>query len=216
MSTTAHDAIDEPQDEAVEYDEEALEAALRPTRAGGVLVTVLGALGLLAAFTLAVEKVETLLDPNYVPSCNFNPVLSCGSVMSTDQAALFGFPNPFLGILGFSVVVTVGVVLASGVRLPVWIHWGLALGCTAGLVFIHWLAWQSLYDIKALCPYCMVVWTVTIPLFVWSTLSAARMSSGSRLVHGLWSYRLVIVLAWYLVFIAAIGEAFWSYWSTLL
>ncbi|TIC84585.1 vitamin K epoxide reductase family protein [Nocardioides sp. GY 10127] len=189
---------------------------MRPTRAGGLLVTVLGALGLLAAFTLSVEKVEILIDPSYVPSCNINPVLSCGSVMVTDQAALFGFPNPFLGILGFSVVVTVGVILASGVRLPVWIHWGLALGTFLGLIFIHWLAWQSLYDIHALCPYCMVVWTVTIPLFVWSTLSAARLSSASPLVHTLWAWRLPIVLAWYVVFIVAILEAFWSYWSTLL
>ena len=34
------------------------------------------------------------------------------------------------------------------------------------MVFIHWLIFQSLYRIGALCPYCMVVWAVTIPLLV--------------------------------------------------
>ena len=37
--------------------------------------------------------------------------------------------------------------------------------CSAS-VFMHWLIFQSLYRIGALCPYCMVVWAVTIPLLV--------------------------------------------------
>jgi len=30
---------------------------------------------------------------------------------------------------------------------------------------VHWLIFQSLYRIGALCPYCMVVWVVTITVF---------------------------------------------------
>ena len=33
-------------------------------------------------------------------------------------------------------------------------------------MFVHWLIFQSLYRIGALCPYCMVVWAVTISLLV--------------------------------------------------
>ncbi len=43
---------------------------------------------------------------------------------------------------------------------------GLAAGTLLGTVFVHWLIFQSLYRIGALCPYCMVVWAVTIPLLV--------------------------------------------------
>ena len=53
----------------------------------------------LASLTLTVEKIELLIDPSYVPSCSINPVLSCGSVMVTHQASVFGFPNPLIGIV---------------------------------------------------------------------------------------------------------------------
>ncbi len=68
-------------------------------------VLIAGVIGLAAAFTLTVEKIEILINPAYVPSCSINPVLSCGSVMITPQASVFGFPNPLIGIVAFTVVV---------------------------------------------------------------------------------------------------------------
>ncbi|MEU3493704.1 vitamin K epoxide reductase family protein [Kitasatospora cineracea] len=53
-----------------------------------------------------------------MPSCNINPILSHGSVMRTGQASAFGFPDPLIGVAAFAVVVTVGVVLLTGARLP--------------------------------------------------------------------------------------------------
>ena len=76
-----------------------------------------GVIGLVAAFTLTVEKIELLLDPSYVPSCSINPVLSCGSVMSTHQASLLGFPNPLIGVIAFTVVVTGFVIMPASLRL---------------------------------------------------------------------------------------------------
>ena len=85
------------------------------------LMVVGGALGLLAAFQLTLEKVRVLADPSYVPACDLNPVLSCGSVIITPQAEVFGFPNPVLGLIGFSVVITLGVLLLARVTLPAWV-----------------------------------------------------------------------------------------------
>src|SRR3546814_12490875 len=92
--------------------------------------------------------------------------MSCGSVMSTAQAELFGFPNPLLGIVGFTVVVVTGAVLLGGARLPRWYWLGLQVGVTFGMGFVAWLIFQSVYRIGALCPYCMVVWAV-MPLIFW-------------------------------------------------
>ena len=132
--------------------------------ASAVWVLIAGVLGLAAALTLTIEKIEILINPDYVPSCSINPVLSCGSVMITPQASVFGFPNPLIGIVAFTVVVVTGVLAIGKVRLPRWYWAGLATGTLLGVVFIHWLIFQSLYRIGALCPYCMVVWAVTIPL----------------------------------------------------
>jgi len=178
--------------------------------------------GLVASATLLVEKIELLQDPAYVPSCSINPVLSCGSVMSTEQAALFGFPNPILGVAAFPFVIATGAAMLAGARLARW-YWALLqVGATLGLVFVGWLAFQSLYRIGALCPYCMVVWAVVIPTFVAVTvrnLRAGVLGAGlarSSLTRVLGDWAALVVIGLYALLIVLIGVEFWSYWSTLL
>ena len=79
------------------------------------------------------DKVAILSDPNYVPSCNINPVLSSGSVIVTDQASIFGFANPIIGLMTYSVVIALAVLLISRVVLPNWVWLGLNLGALGGL-----------------------------------------------------------------------------------
>ncbi|WP_433511543.1 vitamin K epoxide reductase family protein [Nonomuraea sp. CA-143628] len=177
------------------------------------LLTLGGLVGLAAAFTLSVEKIALLKNPAYVPSCSLNPVLSCGSVMNTPQAEAFGFPNPLLGVVGFAIVTTVGVVLLTGAGLPRWFWLGLQVGVTFGAVFVHWLIYQSLYVIGALCPYCMAVWAVTVPLFWYVTLYNLRRLRAAQAAIG---YHTVPLTLWFLAVITAIGIQFWFYWSTLI
>jgi len=179
-----------------------------------VWVLIAGVVGLAAAFTLTIEKIKLLENPAYVPSCSINPVLSCGSVMVTPQAAAFGFPNPLIGIVAFSVVVVSGVLAIAKVPLPRWYWAGLAVGTTLGVVFIHWLIYQSLYTIGALCPYCMVVWTVTIPLLVVVASIAVPPTSG--VVRALHQWRWSLVALWFTGLILLILVRFWDYWSTLI
>jgi uncharacterized membrane protein len=177
------------------------------------LLTAGGAVGLTAAFVLTVEKISLLRNPDYIPSCSIDPILSCGSIMRTEQAEAFGFPNPLLGIVGFSIVVTVGVLLFAGVGLPRWFWLGLQAGVTAGVVFVHWLIYQSLYEIGALCPYCMVVWAVTIPIFWYVTVH--NFGHTTKAGGVLADYHGVVLTLWYVLIIAGVLEAFWSYWVTV-
>jgi uncharacterized membrane protein len=181
-----------------------------------VWVLIAGVVGLASAFTLTIEKIKLLENPAYVPSCSINPVLSCGSVMVTPQAAAFGFPNPLIGIIAFSVVVVSGVLAVAKVPLPRWYWAGLAVGTTLGVVFIHWLIYQSLYTIGALCPYCMVVWTVTVPLLVVVASIAAAPTSGNAVVRTLHQWRWSLVALWFTGLILLILVRFWDYWSTLI
>lgn len=176
-----------------------------------LLLTVGGAIGLTAAFTLAVEKIELLLNADYVPSCNFSRVFNCTNIMKTDQASLFGFPNPFLGLIGFAIVVTLGVVLLSGARLAEWIWAGLQVGVIAGFVFICWLQYESLYEIGSLCPWCMVVWAVTIPIFWYVTLrNLSTWLPGNRVVGFLRDWHALILALWYVLIAAAIFFRFFA------
>ncbi|TCN30649.1 vitamin K epoxide reductase family protein [Kribbella orskensis] len=89
---------------------------------------------------------------------------------SKPQAEAFGFPNPLLGIAGFAIVTTIGAALLAGASFRRLFWLGLQAGVTFGVVFVHWLIFQSLYRIQALCPYCMAVWAVTVPIFWYVTL----------------------------------------------
>ncbi|MFP5021876.1 vitamin K epoxide reductase family protein [Pseudonocardia phyllosphaerae] len=187
------------------------------------LLVVGGAIGLAAALSLSYERVQQLIDPNYVPACSLNPVISCGSVMSTPQAAFFwGVPNSMLGIAAFAVVVTSGVVLLTGARLPLWYWAGLTVGAILGTVFVHYLIFQSIYRIGALCPWCMGVWLVTIPI-AWYSLLATADRAGDRLpgparsvLNAVSAYHAVPVVLWYLVVATLAVTRFWDYFSTLL
>jgi uncharacterized membrane protein len=188
-------------------------------RASAVWILIAGVVGLAAALTLTVEKIEILINPDYVPSCSINPVLSCGSVMITPQASAFGFPNPLIGIVAFSVVVVTGVLALAKVRLPRWYWVGLATGTLLGVVFVHWLIFQSLYRIGALCPYCMVVWVVTMSLLVVVSSIAYRPALQHRQTGPGWvlfQWRWSIAALWFTAVFLLIMARFWDYWSTLL
>jgi uncharacterized membrane protein len=190
------------------------QSGVRRSSAIGVLVA--GVLGLAAAATLTVEKIEILIDPSYIPSCSLNPVLSCGSVMTTPQASVFGFPNSLLGIIAFTVVLVTGVLTVARVDLPRWYWAALAVGTALGVVFVHWLIFQSLYRIGALCPYCMVVWAVTIPLLAIVTSIALRADTGTGVVGAIYQWRWSLVALWFTAVLLMILVRFWNYWSTLV
>ncbi|WP_234897681.1 vitamin K epoxide reductase family protein [Mycolicibacterium vanbaalenii] len=186
-------------------------------RSSALWVLIAGGVGLAAALTLTIEKIELLINPDYIPSCSINPVLSCGSVMITPQASLLGFPNPLIGIVSFSLVVVTGVLALAKVPLPRWYWVGLAGGTLLGTVFVHWLIFQSLYRIGALCPYCMVVWAVTIPLLVVATSIASQAQrSGSAVIRAVYTWRWSLVALWFTAVTLLILERFWNYWSTLV
>ena len=135
------------------------------------VLTIGGILGLLAASILTVEKINLAANPDYVPSCSVSPVVACSPVIGSPEASAFGFPNPFIGIAGFAMVWAVGMMLfAGGTIKKKWFWWCFQAGSVFGMFFIGWLIYNSLYDIGKLCLYCMLVWTVTIPIF-WTTLA---------------------------------------------
>jgi len=139
-----------------------------------VFLIVTGALGLLAAWELSVEKVLVLADPEHVPACNVGVLVGCGVNLESWQGSLFGFPNPFIGMMAWPVVITIGVALLAGVVFTRWFWIAFNIGVAAALVFVGWLIFQSIYVLDVLCPWCMLTWVVTIPVFWVVTLDNLR------------------------------------------
>lgn len=196
--------------------------ALKGWKSLAYILAIGGIIGLLAAFSLTTEKIHLIKDASYQPPCNLNPIISCGSIMKTPQAEVFGFPNSLLGLIGFAIVTTIGMALLAGASFKRWFWLGLEAGALFGVIFVHWLFYQSLYVIGALCPYCMVVWAVTIPIFLYTTIFIIKNGfmtppeSLKKIVQIVLTYHRSILVAWYFAIIMAILIRFWSYWSTLL
>lgn len=181
---------------------------------GGIIATI-------ASIALSVEVYQRLKDPNYIPVCNLSPILSCTSVADSTQSHAFGFPNYYLGIAGYAAIATVGAVMLAGAKLSKR-FWQLFMG---GLVFatafLHWLIYETLYDIGSLCIFCMIVWAVTIPMS-WYTL-VYNIREGNikvpkrikRFVDFAIRHHTDAVVLWFVIVIALILKRFWYYWSTL-
>ncbi len=183
------------------------------------ILIIVGVLGIIAAFIITDDKFKILENPNYKPSCSINPIISCGSIMQSEQSNAFGFPNPLIGLIGFPILVTAGVVLLGGAKLKRWFWLGLNIGLLLGVGFVHWLFYQSVYNIQALCPYCMVVWTVVIAGFWYVTLY--NIQHGHIKLKGklqqvgyfIRKHHLDILVLWYVIIAALILRHFWYYFG---
>ncbi|MGW2419065.1 vitamin K epoxide reductase family protein [Streptomyces sp. NPDC001709] len=143
-------------------------------RGFGLLLVLTGAAGLLASWVITLDKFKLLENPNFTPGCSLNPVVSCGSVMKSAQAAAFGFPNPMLGLVAYGIVICVGMSLLAGAAFPRWYWLTFDAGCLFGIGFVSWLQFESLYRINALCLWCCLAWVATILLFWYVTSFAVR------------------------------------------
>lgn len=192
-----------------------LETSSRSYRQTAWILMLCGIIGIFASIELIIQKIAVLNNPDFVPNCDINPVLSCGSVINTEQASLFGFPNPVLGVIGFTIVIMFGALLFVGVELPKSMWLGLNLGALAGMVFVVWLVIQSLYVIGALCPWCMVVWSITIPIFWQVTtdnLATQRLTLGKSVSEIILTLKWILVGATYLIIVALIFVRWQDFW----
>jgi uncharacterized membrane protein len=184
------------------------------------ILVIAGIIGLICSFVITYEKLQLLANPAYQPNCNLNPIISCGSVMASDQANVFGFPNPIIGLSAFAGLLTVGLVLLAGAKFKRWFWICLQIGTIFGLFFVHWLAFQTTFRIGALCPYCIVVWIVTITSF-WYVLMynldhrylTLPGRVGGQVSTFILRHHIDILLVWFLIIAIVILKHFWYYFG---
>lgn len=180
-----------------------------------------GVIGVFCAFTLSQDKVRLLENPETALSCSLDPILACGSVITSDQGHAFGFPNPFLGLAGYAAVATIGFTMLAGAVFKRWFWLLVEAGLLFAVGFVHWLFFQSVYNIGNLCIYCMVVWVVTITSFWYVTLynidqRHIRLPKGkTRTVYAfVRRHHLDFLIAWFIIIAALILNHFWYYYGS--
>ncbi len=148
-------------------------AARRPLSLAIVLIAT-GAVGWYAAFSLVLDKIAILKNPQSNLDCNFSILVQCGKNLESWQGALLGFPNPLIGLGGFVAPIAIGVALLAGATFARWFWVALNVGVAGALGFCIWLMYESIFMLGTLCPWCMLVWAITILMFWTLTLSNLR------------------------------------------
>lgn len=170
-----------------------------------IFFIVAGVIGWSAAFALTIEKFVLLTDPTEALGCDFSPLVQCSKNLESWQGSLFGFPNPIIGLAAWIAPIVVGVALLAGARFARWFWVLFNLGIVGALAFVIWLISQSVFVLGTLCPWCMVTWSVTIPLFWAVTLYNLREGnipvpeSVRRVAGALYGWVPAITLACYLI-----------------
>ena len=186
------------------------------------ILAVGGAIGLLCSFILSRDEMELAKNTHYVPSCNLNPVLSCGSVMHASQSSVFGFPNSWIGLITFTIFLTIGVCMMAGASFKRWFWLALEGGTLLGIGFAYWLLFVSIYRVQALCPFCLTVDVTMTTVFWYLTLYIIReryLPIPRRFI-GIADfcrrYHFEILISWFFLLTIFILHHFWYYYGKIL
>jgi uncharacterized membrane protein len=187
-----------------------IERMSRPSRALAILLIIGGIVGLIAAFALTTDKFialqNTIDGVSAKASCDFSVLVQCSVNLNSPEGSAFGFPNPLLGLMMFPAPILMGVATLAGVRFPRW-WWALFnVGMAFAIGFVAWLMSVSVWVLGTLCPWCMAVWAVVIPMSVATTLYNLREQNlplgdrVARIAGRVYGWMPIIVLVVYVAF----------------
>jgi uncharacterized membrane protein len=215
MATTLADGVEPDSDEAPEG---GVRSATGGSRAFALMIT--GLLGTLASWVITIDENHILQaqakGQTYTPGCSINPVVSCGNVMESAQAHVFGFPNPMIGLVAYPIVVCVGMSLLARARFPRWYWLTFNAGCLFGVGFCSWLQYQTLYSIGALCLWCCLAWVATITMFCYVTghnIKHGHLPMPAGLRRGLMEFHWAVPVIWVGIIGMLVLTRWWSFWT---
>lgn len=187
-------------------------AAARAVEAGlgySILLIVVALVGLVASVELVLSEIRYYAEPNAHLICDINPLVGCSSSLVSEQAhLLFGIPNSVVGTAFYGGLLGLGLALLCGGRLPRLVWWGLSLAALVSAVFVVFFAHASITQFQALCPWCSLIWLVSVPFVVHTWARAAErgflpLSEGAA--HFLVANRWLLTAALYGLLLAAVG-----------
>lgn len=182
----------------------------RPSLPLAILLIVGGIVGLIAAFALTTDKFialqNTIDGVSAKASCDYSVLVQCSRNLESTQGSAFGFPNPLLGLMMFPAPILIGIATLAGVRFPRWFWAAFNVGMAFAIGFVIWLIGVSVFVLGTLCPWCMAVWSVVIPMSVATTLYNIREqnlplgATAARLAGRAFGWMPIITLVLYVIF----------------
>lgn len=111
--------------------------------------------GLIASFWQMLEKLTLLKNAHAVLSCNLNSVFNCTNILNAHQSSVFGFPNSLMCIVFFALMLSAGLIGLGGAQLHKRVRFAYQAFALFFVGFGFWYLWQSIFNIGALCIFCI-------------------------------------------------------------
>ena len=109
-----------------------------------------------AAFIISIERYLMLINPLYIPGCSINPWIDCGKVMNSTYATMFGFPNSWIGLIGWPMAwITVLYLLTHKEVSKTFLKTAMFITIPAVIISYIW-TYIAFFQIGAVCPWCIL------------------------------------------------------------
>lgn len=164
-----------------------------------ILSLLTGILAFASSAMLVYEHLQIAKDASHVSVCDMNAILNCGTVMRTPFAEAFGFPNPYIGLVGYAITITIATAMLAGARFSRWYWLCMNVGHVLAFCFILYLWFNTTFVIGALCLFCMIVWIMQTILMAKTTaynIQTGVIPAPEHIRHAVagWSWFVVILI----------------------
>ena len=164
-----------------------------------ILSLLTGILAFASSAMLVYEHLQIAKDASHVSVCDMNAILNCGTVMRTPFAEAFGFPNPYIGLVGYAITITIATAILAGARFSRWYWLCMNVGHVLAFCFILYLWFNTTFVIGALCLFCMIVWIMQTILMAKTTahnIQTGVIPAPEHIRHAVagWSWFVVILI----------------------
>lgn len=129
---------------------------------------VLSVLGLGVSVYLTIEHFTS----SSTLACPETGALNCVKVTTSEQSAVFGIPVAVLGLVYFAAMIVASLPALWRSTLPAVRYGRLALAAI-GVLFVFYLVFAELFQVKAICLWCTAVHVLAVCLFALAAIGTA-------------------------------------------
>jgi uncharacterized membrane protein len=184
------------------------------------ILVICGTIGLVASLVLSHDTLAVAQNSHYVPSCNLNPIISCGNVINAPGDKILGLPYPYYGIGVFAVLIGSGAGILAGAKYKKWYWLTFQTMMTLGTIGAYFLLLKSIFKIHSLCPFCLSVDVATNILFWYTSLYVIdtgiiviKNKKFKNIYNWARKHHLDLLILWFVIVIAFILNHFWYYYG---
>lgn len=138
-----------------------------PSTVAAWLLAVAALIGMADALFLTLEYIDALKNPGAVTPCSVSSFVNCTKTVQGPYGHYVpGVPNPLWGMLWYAGLLCYGVLRGYGAEISRRGRSFVGILLLLGIVFSYRLYLASIFELRGVCPFCLVSTTVSTLAFL--------------------------------------------------